>query len=143
MELQLEEFKLPIELYFAYGILNPTTSWVEIEEIISILFQKTCKKIQVQLIQKLNILIYLNVNRVPIIHYENILKIFVSIYKICLKCTIISYILKIIFKSNFYIKCTRNYFHVKGMKCISSIGKLETKGHYQKNQFFKLFKLIN
>jgi hypothetical protein len=76
MEFQLEEFKLPIMVYFAYGIPNPTTSWVEIEEIISILFQIKCKKIQVQFIQKLNILIYLNANRVPIIHYENILKIF-------------------------------------------------------------------
>jgi hypothetical protein len=45
MELQLEEFKLPIELYFAYGIRHPTTSWAEIEEIISILFQRTCTKI--------------------------------------------------------------------------------------------------
>jgi hypothetical protein len=45
MELQLEEFKLHIEVYIAYVIPHPTTSWVEIEEIISILFQITCKKI--------------------------------------------------------------------------------------------------
>jgi len=44
MELQLEEFKLPIEVYFTYGIPHPTTLWVEIEEIISILFQIACKK---------------------------------------------------------------------------------------------------
>jgi hypothetical protein len=71
MELQLEEFKLPIEVYFAYGIPHPTTLWVEIEEIISILFQITCKK-NVQLNKKLNTLIYLNVNRMLIIHCENI-----------------------------------------------------------------------
>jgi hypothetical protein len=37
MQLQLEELKPTIEVYFAYGIPHPTTLWVEIEEIISIL----------------------------------------------------------------------------------------------------------
>jgi hypothetical protein len=44
MELQSEEFKLPIEVYFTYGIPQSITLWVEIEEIISILFQIACKK---------------------------------------------------------------------------------------------------
>jgi hypothetical protein len=46
-------------------------------EITSILFETTCKKDRVQLIEKNIFIIYLSINRaLSIIHYENIFKIF-------------------------------------------------------------------
>jgi ABC-type arginine/histidine transport system permease subunit len=46
-------------------------------EVTSILLQMTCKKYKVQLIFKSKNIIYLSVNKVLIIHFENISNIYI------------------------------------------------------------------
>ncbi len=64
-------------LFLMGHLWSPRCGYCILEEATSILLQTMCQKKKVQLIE-IYIIIYLNVNRVLIIHFENILKIYLK-----------------------------------------------------------------